>query len=189
MKSVNFIAEVTEDGCRGDRLCEKVCPCGAIRVEGKIAVVEPSKCLACGKCVDVCRQGAVDLVVRSQPMMVAVGVDDVDPVRMQEICAGARCAPDQFVCVCTGTTAGEVAAAIVKGAKSPEDVVCKTGAGSGCGIYCMGVVFRIFKAAGVEIPRDSRWYALSLSVWDISEDVVRKYPGYYLEEDRKAFSS
>ena len=51
----------------------------------------------------------------------------------------------------------------------------------------MGVILRLFKAHGVKIPpsKDHKWYDLPLSVWDIPKAVAEKYPGYYLEEDKR----
>ena len=50
--------------CVGCRLCEKVCPCDAIKItktEDKryIAVVEMDKCIFCGQCVDSCHKDAL----------------------------------------------------------------------------------------------------------------------------------
>ncbi len=188
MKTVTYLALVDIDKCKGDKLCEKICPGSAIQVMEKIAGVGDDKCVACGKCLDVCREGAVSLVLRPEPLILEVNTEEADQGKIAEICRKAHCAPDQFICVCTGTTAKEVAAGILQGAKSPEDIVRSTGAGSGCGIYCMGVVFRIFKAAGVEIPDDPRWFSLSLAVWDIPPKVAAKYPKYCLGEDQKTFS-
>lgn len=86
--------------------------------------------------------------------------------------------PDLLVCACTGTQAKEIAAAIISGAKSPEDIVIMTGGGSGCGIYCMGVIFKIFQTADVKIPEDPRWNSLPLTSADIPEKIARKYPEY-----------
>ena len=67
------------------------------------------------------------------------------------------------------------------GAKSPEDVVVGTGAGSGCGIYCMAVIFKLFACAEVQIPKDLRWNNLPLTSHDIPEEIAKKYPEYHFE--------
>jgi len=46
--------------CTGCRLCEEVCPVGAIRVT-YIAKVDAERCTACGACVENCPQGALRL--------------------------------------------------------------------------------------------------------------------------------
>ena len=109
-----------------------------------------------------------------------------DEEKLRELCAKAHLYPDQFVCPCTGTAAKEAAAAIIEGARSPEDVTRMTGARSGCGIYCIGAVQRLLKAHGLAIPEDEahRCYEVPLSVWDVPREVAEKNPGYYLEEDK-----
>ena len=85
---------------------------------------------------------------------------------------------DVLVCACTGTLAADVAGAIIGGAGSPEDIVLMTGAASGCGIYCMGVIFKLFQAAGIAFPKDPRWNYLPLGTADVPETVAEKYPAY-----------
>lgn len=181
MKIVRFVAKVDPEKCNGDRRCEKLCPSGAIKVVEKTAVVKEDRCVACGKCNEVCWQGAVEMVPRAQPLRIAFDTGSVDPQRLQSLCAEAGLLPDLPLCACTSTTVGEIAAAIIGGAKSPEEVVFKTGAGSGCGIYCMAVVFKLFACAGVEIPRDPRWNSLPLTSRDIGEEIAKKYPEYHFE--------
>lgn len=41
-------------GCIGCHLCEKNCPTGAAEVEGALASIDPERCIACGKCAQVC---------------------------------------------------------------------------------------------------------------------------------------
>ena len=51
---------IEADKCKGCTLCAKNCPAGAI--EGKVKephVIDPAKCVKCGKCNTVCRFGAV----------------------------------------------------------------------------------------------------------------------------------
>lgn len=40
--------------CIACRLCEKNCPVNAIKIENNIAVMDYSKCINCGKCIEVC---------------------------------------------------------------------------------------------------------------------------------------
>ena len=52
-------------GCLGFGTCERVCPFGAIRVDGNgIAVVHEEKCTGCGICVDNCPKDVLMLVPR-----------------------------------------------------------------------------------------------------------------------------
>lgn len=184
MKTVFFLSVVDEAKCTGDKHCQRICPSSAIKVVDGAARVEAARCVACAKCQDVCPHDAIQMVSRTEPLIIKFNTDDADQARINEICAKAHCFPTQKICACTGTDTGEVVAAILGGAKSPEDLVVMTGIGSGCGIYCMGVVFRLFQAAGVEPPDDPRWNFLPISIWDIPENVANKYPEYYLKEDK-----
>jgi ferredoxin len=179
MKVVKFVSVVDEQKCIGDKRCENLCPAGAIKVVQKIAKVNGNRCVACGKCADICDEDAVFLARRDNPMTIRFDVDSVDAGQIQSLCKSASLLPDLLVCACTGTLAGEVAAAVISGARSPEDIVVMTGAGSGCGIYCMGVIFKLFQAAGIRIPEDSRWNNLPLTAADVPEEVTQKYPEYY----------
>ena len=50
--------------CVGCKLCQKVCPTGAIEIEKTeekrfTAVIQLDKCIFCGQCVDSCRKDAL----------------------------------------------------------------------------------------------------------------------------------
>lgn len=181
MKLVKFVARVDGEKCNGDKRCERLCPAGAIRVVEKLAIVREDRCVACGKCTEVCREDAVQMIPRERPLKIEFDVGSVDAEEIQSLCAQAGLLPDLPLCACTGTTVGEIAASIIGGAKSPEDVVVTTGAGSGCGIYCMAVVFKLFACAGVQLPKDSRWNSLPLTSRDVSEEIAKKYPEYHFQ--------
>jgi hypothetical protein len=36
-------------------------------------------------------------------------------------------------------------------------------------------------------PKNHRWYNITPSIWDTASELAKKYPGYYLEEDKKVF--
>jgi Fe-S-cluster-containing hydrogenase component 2 len=189
MKKVKFLSRVNRTKCTGDKLCESVCPTGAIKVINKKAVVDKKKCVACSKCWDVCQKGAIRMVPRAQPLHIICDQSDVDEAKIKEFCKKAHLYPDLPICVCTGTLAREAAAAIIKGCKSIEDLVLMTGAFSGCGIYCMEPIQRLFRANGVEItpPKGQQWHEIRVSLWDIPREIKQKYPGYFLEEDLKLY--
>jgi Fe-S-cluster-containing hydrogenase component 2 len=190
MRVVNYMAVIDESSCTGCKRCETVCPPAAIKVVEKIARVDEKKCLACTKCWHLCPEHSITMAERPDELIIGIDFDEVDSEAIEELCKKAHFFPEQFVCACTLTLAKEVAAAIILGAKSPEDVTAMTGVRSGCAIYCMGPILRLLKAHGVEIqePGDHRWYDLSLSLWDVSDEVAEKYPGYYLKEDKNGFN-
>jgi electron transfer flavoprotein alpha subunit len=52
---------VVRDKCTGCKLCIKSCPFGAIKIVGKIAVIDMEKCTLCGACVESCKFKAIIL--------------------------------------------------------------------------------------------------------------------------------
>lgn len=57
--------------CVGCGECEKICPRGAIKVEGEAAGVDYSKCIRCFCCHEVCPEDAIKLMVTKPDMMKA----------------------------------------------------------------------------------------------------------------------
>jgi uncharacterized protein (DUF362 family) len=49
------------DKCIGCGECEKICPKGAVKVEGQVAVVDYLKCIRCFCCHEVCPEDAIKL--------------------------------------------------------------------------------------------------------------------------------
>ncbi len=190
MKTVRFVSSVDPSRCKGDKLCERVCPTGAISVVDKQARVDQERCVACSKCWDRCPTGAIEMVSRPVPVVIRTDPGSVDADKIVELCLKAKVLPGQLVCMCTGTLAKEIAAAILQGAKSFEDLSLKTGARSGCGIYCIGSIQRMFQAAGLNVtsPEDHRMYDMTLNMFDVPPEVQTKYPEYYLKEDTEVLS-
>ena len=52
--SPKISAKVCLNGCIACRKCEKICPVGAIHMEGNLAVINYDKCQSCGLCATVC---------------------------------------------------------------------------------------------------------------------------------------
>lgn len=190
MKVVNMIAEIDLEKCKGCRTCEKVCPVVAIHMENKKAVVDARQCRGCGACEQRCPEYAVCMVKLEQPVVVKVDVDTVDYGRIKELCNSAKLHPEQIICYCTATRAEEVAAAILKGAKSPEEISSATGVRTGCKVECIQPMLRLLEAAGIkaEPPENGwQWYGRTVTVWEIPEEVKQKYAsrGFYFDEDIK----
>jgi len=189
MKKVYSLAEVDQTMCIGDRICENVCPTGAIRMVKKKAVVDGQKCSACLKCIDYCGEGAIRVVLRPQPVLLKVDPSEVDQDQLRELCRKAHLDPDDVICPCTATTASEVGAAILKGARTPEDVSIMTGVRTACGMWCMALVQELLRAHGLKTTpsKGYNWYEVDTALWNVPDEVVRKYPEYRLDEARRLF--
>ncbi|MGW8180238.1 MAG: 4Fe-4S binding protein [bacterium] len=182
---IPFLAEVDEAACNGDRICENVCPTAAIKVAKKKAWVDRDRCVACMKCLDACPKNAVTLKLRSEPLEIGIDPSTVDQEKLKELCAKASLDPEESICLCNGILAKEIAAAVLKGAETPEDVALMTGVRAGCAMWCTTPVLRVLKANDVEVvfPKGYRMYDIEPTVWDIPEEVAKNYPEYFLQED------
>ncbi len=140
----------------------------------------------CKKCQDACQPQAITMKQREEILVLDVNTDEVDQEKLKELCALANLAPDTPVCLCTFTTAKEVAASVIKGAKTPEDVTLMTGARSACGMWCIAPILRILNVYYKDLPKSDnyRWYNIEPNLWDTNTEVNDKYPEYHLEEDK-----
>ncbi len=190
MKRVTLKAVVDRDLCIGCRVCEKVCPVYAISVTDRKARSDSDKCMACANCADRCPRYAIKMVEREEPFAVGVDVSKYDYEKIRAMCEKAHLNPEQVVCYCVGTRAEEIAAALLTGATTPEEVSAMTGARTGCTIECIQPVLRMIQAAGNELhpnPDGWQWYGVTVTAWDIPEEVKEKYNsrGFYFDEDRE----
>lgn len=53
------VMQACEVGCIGCKKCEKVCPAGAVTVEGNVAHIDTAKCTNCGSCAAACPRGII----------------------------------------------------------------------------------------------------------------------------------
>lgn len=193
MKTVYQVALVDQENCSGCGICSRICPVLAIKMEkidGKrLALVDEQRCQACTICATRCPNHAISMASRAFPICVGVKVDDVTK-EVKDICRAAHMYPDQIVCYCHRIQAKEIVTAILEGAKTPEEVAQKTGARTGCGVLCITGVIRLLRAAGVELGKAPgyQWYGIKAFIWDIPQDIMLKYPQYYLVEDREAIN-
>jgi NAD-dependent dihydropyrimidine dehydrogenase PreA subunit/bacterioferritin-associated ferredoxin len=190
MVEIKFLARVDKKKCMGCNACENVCPTEAIKVVDKKAKVYPKKCLACPNCSGICPEDAITMVPRSAPLKLGVNPAEVDQTALVELCKKANLHPHQWLCLCSATRVREGAAAVLKGARSPEEIALMTGVRSGCTVYCFQTMMRLLKAHGVEVAPPSkgyRWYDSTQSLWDVPEEIIKKYPGHFLEEDKEVF--
>lgn len=145
--------------------------------------------MGCSNCEQRCPVYAISMAARTTAKIAGVDVGKHDADKIREICNKAQYHPEQVICFCTGTRAGEIAAAILEGARSPEDVAVSTGARTGCKVLCIEPVLRLLSAAGIEPPKPNgyQWCGHTVTLWTMSEEVRRKFDGdcYHLENDKK----
>lgn len=67
-------------GCLGYGTCERVCPFDAIHIqENGLALVDPDKCTACGKCIEACPKQVILYVPFGQEVIVNCNNKDKGP--------------------------------------------------------------------------------------------------------------
>lgn len=189
MVTIHYNAEVIPEACTGCKKCVWVCPTDAIVMQDNIAIINKDRCVSCQNCIGICPDDAIFKEKRGEPLHLGVDYTTVDQDRILEICRKANVHPMQWLCLCTSTRAREGAAAIIKGAKTPEDISLMTGVRSGCTVYCSMMSMRLLEGAGIALvkPPKWRWYPTTQTIWNIPADVVEKYGGYFLEEDKDVF--
>lgn len=194
MFETTAVVEVLDDNCVGCKRCINVCPSDALAMQGRLAVVDQPSCVGCFKCIEACGPyKAIKPIADPEPRVLTIAPEDRDEVAAEELCHAARLAPDQIVCVCTSTTAVEIAAAVVSGISEPEQLTLATGVRSKCGMWCLTPTMRLLAANGVETERsdkDHRLYpdgsGVAVGIWSISEEIADKYPEYRLRQSQAA---
>lgn len=80
-------------GCLGFGTCINVCSFGAIEIKDGIAKINPDKCTACGKCIDICPKSVIHLVPYKQKVIVDCNSNDFGKavkVNCEVGCIGCR---------------------------------------------------------------------------------------------------
>lgn len=192
MRTVTQYAVVDPEMCTACKTCIQVCPVTAVHLEknkGKPkAVIDENGCQACTICVARCPENAIRLEPKSVPVIIGMDISRLSSEETADLCLQAHMYPDQIVCYCHRVQAKEIAAAILAGAKTPEQVAGMTGARTGCGVLCITGVIRLLQAAGLRLDHapGHQWYGNTVSIWDLSEEVMRKYDKtFYLRRDLK----
>jgi len=190
MVTINYRADVIAQNCTGCTKCVWVCPNQAIQMEGNLAVINSDTCLGCSNCWGVCTDDAITKLKRDEPLVIKADVSGVSAEEIEDLCIKAHLHPRQWHCMCTQTRVGEVAAVVLKGASTVEEVTARTGTRSGCTAYCQMMTMRLLKAAGHELKKPPKWswYPVTINIWDdMTPELAEQYPGYFLEEDVSVF--
>ncbi len=144
-------------------------------------------CKGCINCAERCPASAITIEPREQPYTVGIDPDQFDQEEIMRICKKAHIHPKQVVCYCTDTRAGEIVAAILKGAKTPEDVSSMTGARTGCTVLCVQSIIKLLEASGLEVKPvgTHQVYGKTFTVWDTDPGLKRRDEkrGYHFDED------
>lgn len=190
MKLVNSLAHVDESVCTGCHICERVCPTLSIHVgDDFLAHVDEETCVGCGACVDRCPEYAISLQLRKETKILKVDSRDLPQDEIRSICLKAHHHPKEVVCYCSGTRAEEIAAAILKGAASPEDLSRTTGIRTGCKVECIQPILRLLRAANVEPKKPSgyQWYGITATLWDLPDELLNRdeYRKFYFVKDKE----
>jgi len=189
MAVVKYVADYEVEPCTGCNQCDIVCPSKAITMVAGKPIIDDDLCIGCGRCVDRCPEDIMWMTERTDQLTVTVRPEEAPQDKVAALLLKAGIDPNVSVCVCTLTPASEIAASIVKGARNLEEVSAATGMRSGCGIYCVAPALRLLEAAGADMspPKGFRWYPLTLSLWDITDEARSRYPDAFIDEDRAAF--
>ncbi len=75
-------------GCLGFGSCQKVCDNDAITILDGVAYIDPEKCGSCGKCVNICPMGIIELVPYDANVRVACSSKDKGNITMKACKAG-----------------------------------------------------------------------------------------------------
>jgi len=191
MPQVNEVAVIDYDKCRNCPFCVRVCPTEAIswdRNRKPMVVLDDSKCLDCTICMTRCPNHAISMQARAEPLTFGVDWTLADPKEVERICHAAHMHTEQIICFCRQQMAREVAAAILLGHRTPEQLAVATGIRTGCGVLCITSVLRLLQAAGVEVEKAPgyQYYGSYVTIWDLPAEAFEKYPEYFLKEDLEA---
>lgn len=144
-------------------------------------------CRGCMNCEERCPSSAITIEPLDKPFFVGVDPSQFDAEEIYKICKEARVHPKQIICYCTNTTAEEIVASILNGARTPEDISRMTGARTGCTVLCIQSIVRLLEASGYPVlPGEThQCYGKTFTIWDVDSNLKMQYEtkGYHFEED------
>ena len=148
---------------------------------------KPEECKACLSCVDRCPAFAITIEPLQQPYTVGVDPSQFDPEEIMRICKKTHLHPKQVICYCNYTRAEEVVAAILKGAKTPEDISRMTGARTGCAVLCIQSIVKLLEASGQPVMPvgTHQTYGKTFTLWDLDPELKKRHEkrGYHFDDD------
>jgi ferredoxin len=196
VKTIYHQIEIVDENCTGCYRCERVCPTSAIVMVSRtnesekrpaLAVVDNDQCIACFRCIDACDDDAMLPVERDEPLVLDGAAEGVDPEAVRALCQATGMYPDAMMCQCSGSQAKELAAAVIGGATTFEEVAWKTGAQAGCLMYCSVPIRRLLRAHTGEVRTGSkvRRYPAEFGLMDVPEEVARRYPLFNVLQEQQ----
>ena len=201
-KIVRMVVEVDTALCTGCDMCTRACPTGAFVLRDrlsdepgksrKIVELKPEECLNAQRCLEFCNFDALRMVELDEPFHVGVDIASADQGEIAALCAKAGYPPEMLTCVCTLTSMGEMAAAVLAGADTPEKLSLATGARTGCSEICMHPFLKLLEAAGhgdaaPVTAKAFQWYPPTPTPFEQDPQTLaalaRDYPVYRLAEE------
>jgi bacterioferritin-associated ferredoxin len=161
----------------------------------RIAQLDGSACYNAQTCFEICPERAIEMRELSEPFDVELDRSAVDEAAVAALCAKAGYPPERSICLCTDTTASEIAASVLAGAKAPEEVSLMTGARTGCVELCLQPIIDLLIAAGHgDVPKNPpngfQWYGRSATLFErvrpdgtFPDEIVEKYQRFRLDRE------
>jgi ferredoxin/bacterioferritin-associated ferredoxin len=193
VKRITYEIEIVDENCTGCYRCERACPTSAITMVGPktkaLAVVNNDACIACFRCIDSCDDDAMLARERDEPIEVGFDMSDSDLEAVGDLCRKAAVDPEWSVCFCSGSQAKEIAAAILAGNDTFDQVARVTGVQSGCLIYCSAPIQSLLAAHTGEFRDGSkvRRYETRQRMYDLPETTNPAYRNFEIATERELF--
>jgi len=189
MSCINRVAVIDHELCSRCQTCVRICPVEALSLdksgEKPLIRVDEKRCMSCTICMTRCPEQAIRMEAREEPLPYGFDYKQADPDKVARLCRAAHMHPEQIICFCRRTQARQVAAAILLGHRTPEELSRATGIRTACGVLCVTSIMRLLKAAGVDPGKAPgwQWYGSYVTIWDLPPDIRAKYAEYFIEED------